>query len=214
MALTVDETRDLLVAVADAVVAAKDLLTEADSAIGDGDHGIGMAVGFEAARKELDGKDFADIGAVWKAAGMGIMKTSGGACGAVFSTLFRGAGKSLGAAQTLDAAGLATALADAQKAIMARGGANLGDKTMLDALAPAAEAMAEAVAAHGDAPLADALAAAADAADAGVEATKQMLAKTGKARPLGERALGHADPGAISTAVIFRAMRDHVAAKG
>ncbi|MCB9958041.1 MAG: dihydroxyacetone kinase subunit L [Rhodospirillaceae bacterium] len=210
MGLSVEDTRALLIAVADSVVAAKDMLTEADSAIGDGDHGIGMAVGFEAAKKEIEGKDFADVGAVWKAAGMGIMKTSGGACGAVFSTLFRSAGKSLGAADTLETPALAAALAEAVDAIKARGGANLGDKTMLDALAPAADALA----AQGDAPLPAALAAAAAAAEAGVEATKQMVAKTGKARPLGERSLGHADPGAVSTAVIFRAMRDHLAGQG
>ena len=167
-----------------------------------------MATGFEAARSALDGKDFADVGAAWKAAGMGIMQTSGGACGAVFGTLFRAVGRALGDAPNLDTAGLAKGLAAAQQAIMDRGGAGLGDKTMLDALAPAIAALE----ADPGAPLPAALVAASDAADAGMEATKQMLAKTGKARPLGDRALGHPDPGAVSTTVIFRAMRDHLAA--
>ena len=207
MALNAQQTRDLLIAVADGVIAAKDLLTKVDSAIGDGDHGIGMATGFEAARAALEAGDFPDVGAAWKAAGMGIIQTSGGACGAVFGTLFRATGRALGDAATLDTADLAKGLAAAQQAIMARGGAAPGDKTMLDALAPAVAALE----ADPDAPLPAALAAASDAADAGMEATKQMLAKTGKARPLGDRSLGHPDPGAVSTTVIFRVMRDHLA---
>lgn len=133
--------------------------------------------------------------------GMAIMATAGGASGAVFGTFFRaGAGGLEGCPGPLDGEGLAAFLEEALVAVMRRGGASEGQKTMLDALGPAARA-ARASAAEG-------LAAALEAAAGAVEASRDMVAATGKARALGERGLGHPDPGAISVSVLLDAMRD------
>ncbi|WP_222184819.1 dihydroxyacetone kinase subunit DhaL [Geminicoccus harenae] len=198
--LTVDQTKAALVAAADAIIASTERLTKADQAIGDGDHGLGMARGMKAAKEALDKKPAATVGDLFKTVGMAIVSTSGGASGAVFGTLFTGAGKVL-AADTLDAEGFATALAEGQKAVQARGKAEPGHKTMLDALAPAADAAR----AHAGAGLPVAARAAAKAAEEGAERTKDMVAQFGRARTLGDRALGHPDPGAISVTIILDA---------
>ncbi|WP_159716115.1 dihydroxyacetone kinase subunit DhaL [Geminicoccus flavidas] len=198
--LTVDQTKAALVAAADAIIASTERLTKADQAIGDGDHGLGMARGMKAAKEALDKKPAATVGDLFKTVGMAIVSTSGGASGAVFGTLFTGAGKVL-TADVLDAESFATALLEGQKAVQARGKAEPGHKTMLDALAPAAEA-ARANAAAG---LPAAARAAAKAAAEGAERTKDMVAQFGRARTLGDRALGHPDPGAISVTIILDA---------
>ena len=200
--MTVAEVRDMLDAVAGRMIENVDLLTEADQAIGDGDHGIGMRRGFTAAREQLARSEFGSVGDVFKAVGMAVMSQTGGASGAIFGTLFRaGANACPGDQLTRDtfAALLELGLAAVQK----RGGVGEGGKTMIDALAPAARAAA---AEGGD--LQAAMAAAAAAAKHGVEATKAMRASTGKARTLGDRSLGHPDPGAISMFLILSAMRD------
>ena len=195
----------LLRAAAKAIIAATDRLSEADRAIGDGDHGIGMRRGFEAALAALDARPKASLPEAARAIGMAVMSTTGGASGAVFGTLFRAGASGLeDRPGPLDGAGLAAFLEAALAGVMKRGGASEGQKTMLDALAPAARA-ARARAAEG---LAAALEAAAGAAMAGAEASRDMVATTGKARALGERSLGHPDPGAISVSVLLAAMRD------
>lgn len=201
------EVHAMLLVVSDAVVAAVDRLTDADLAIGDGDHGIGMRRGFEAARKALEAEPDAGVDAALKAVGTAVMTNTGGASGAVFGTLFRAGSKAVEGRDGLDAAGLADLLLAGLEAVMKRGGVTTGQKTMVDALAPAAEAAD----ARRDADVDVALAAAADAARAGAESTRDMIAATGKARSLGERSLGHVDPGAITTTIILDAMRDHAA---
>ncbi|HEX2527358.1 MAG TPA: dihydroxyacetone kinase subunit DhaL [Geminicoccus sp.] len=199
--LSLDQTKAALLAAADAIIAATDRLTKADQAIGDGDHGLGMARGFKAAKEALDKKPAAHHGDLFKTVGMAIVSTSGGASGAVFGTFFTGAAKVL-TVETLDASTYAVALAEGQKAVQARGKAEPGHKTMLDALAPAAEAAR----ANEGAGLLAAARAAAAAAEEGVERTKDMVAQFGRARTLGERALGHPDPGAISITIILTAI--------
>lgn len=195
----------MLQAVARAVIDRVDVLTDADLAIGDGDHGIGMRRGFEAALVALDAGP-ATIDAAFRSAGMAIMAHTGGAAGAVFGTLFTSGAKAFAGAEQVDADGMRRFLAAAQEGVAKRGGVTEGQKTMLDALAQAARACGD------TASLAACLAAAAQGAEAGVEATKAMIATTGKARSLGERSLGHPDPGAISVAIILSAMRDFVSA--
>ncbi len=203
------QTRDLMVLVSNRMIDSVDLLTDADRAIGDGDHGIGMRRGFEAAREALERQDgTASPDAVMKAVGMAIMGKTGGAAGAVFGTLFRSGGKALEGLERLDGAAFAAFLQAALDAVLKRGQVTEGQKTMVDALAPAARAAAEV----GQRPFAEVAAAAAVAAEGGVEATRGMVATTGKARSLGERSLGHVDPGAVSVSIILAAMRDH--AKG
>lgn len=197
----------MLLRVAERMEESKDHLSDLDRAIGDGDHGIGMARGFEAVRGALAGKSFDSVGSLLQAVGTALMMSIGGAAGAIFGTFFRGGGAGLRDERAFTSRALDRMLADGLAAVTARGGAKPGDKTMIDALAPAA-ARAQALA---DAPLADSLAAVADAARQGMERTKQMLAATGKAKTLGERALGHADPGAESTHLILRAMAEFAA---
>jgi phosphoenolpyruvate---glycerone phosphotransferase subunit DhaL len=206
-ALDLLATRALLVRVAGRMEESKDHLSALDRAIGDGDHGIGMARGFEAVRLALEGKPFDSLGALLQAVGTALLAAIGGASGAIFGTLFRGGAAGLKAEPAFTSAGLARWLEDGLAAVMARGGARPGQKTMIDALAPAAARARELAAA----PLAEALAGAAEAARLGAEATKQMVATTGKAKTLGERALGHVDPGAESTHLILRFMAEAAA---
>jgi dihydroxyacetone kinase-like protein len=196
----------MLAAVARHVVANVDLLTSVDQAIGDGDHGIGMRRGFAAVLEEMEKPTVENVDATFKSAGMAIMSKTGGAAGAVFGTLFRSGGLTLAGRGGFDAAALAAFLRRGLEAVEKRGGALPGQKTMLDALAPAADA-AEKAAAEG---LPGAVRAAAAAAKQGTEATKSMIATTGKARTLGERSLGHPDPGAVSVCLILEAMRDYI----
>lgn len=197
----------MMQAVARHVIANTDALTDADIAIGDGDHGIGMRRGFEAVLQQLSDIDPDNPEAVMKMAGTAIMSKTGGAAGAVFGTVFRSGAKALTGKQAMDAASLGAFLSEGCAAAAKRGGAELGQKTMLDALAPAAEAATK------NSP--DGLNAALDAAYAsaidGLEKTRDMVATTGKARSLGERSLGHIDPGALSISLIIEAMRDYAA---
>ncbi len=196
------ETKAAFLAIAEAVIAAEPKLTDADRAIGDGDHGIGMKRGFQAVQEKLAASDPATPAAVLKDCGMAILSKTGGAAGAVFGTFFRAGGAALGEVEDLDAAGFTSFLVAGRDAVMKRGGAAEGDKTMLDALAEAIRQSENA------ADLDDALAQAAAGAARGAEATKAMVARFGKAKALGERALGHPDPGALTLALILEAWRD------
>jgi dihydroxyacetone kinase-like protein len=196
----------MFVHVSDRMVESKDRLTQADKAIGDGDHGVGMARGFEAVRAKLEDATFAALDETLKAVGMALMTSVGGAAGAVFGTLFRGGAKQLGGREVFDAEALSLMLLDGLQAVKDRGGAQPGDKTMVDALEPAAAKAQELAAA----PLDESLSAAAEAARQGMEVTKGMVARVGKAKTLGERSLGHPDPGAVSTYLILKYMTEYV----
>jgi dihydroxyacetone kinase-like protein len=189
-----------------AVTGRADYLTQLDAAIGDGDHGINMTRGFEAVGKALaaQGPDIAP-GRALVLAGKTLVATVGGASGPLWGSAFRAAGRSLGDADGFDGEGLAVALDAALAAVVDLGAAQPGDKTMVDALAPATAALRERLAA-GD-PVAAAVGAAADAAEAGALATTPMQARKGRASYLGERSIGHQDPGATSAALIMRALQ-------
>jgi phosphoenolpyruvate---glycerone phosphotransferase subunit DhaL len=204
--LSLPETVELLLHVADRVIAARDRLTEADR-LGDGDHGVGMARGFEAAQLKLGGVPQGSIADAFKVTGTALIAGAGGAAGAVFGTLFRAGAAALERRERFDADALAAWLEAGLAAVKQRGGAAAGDKTMIDSLEPAARAAA---AARGG-PLAQALAAAAEAAREGVERTRDMVARAGKMRSLGPRSLGAPDPGAVSMHVILDAMREAAA---
>lgn len=178
-------------------------LIELDRAIGDGDHGENMDRGFNAILEKLDAEPPATPGAAFKLAAMTLMSKVGGAAGPLFGTAFLRAATSVGDAPELDADALASALAAARDGVVARGKAEAGEKTMVDAWAPAVEA-ATAAASAGDSP-ADVLAAAAAAAEAGAASTDPLIARKGRASYLGERAIGHRDPGSVSSALILRA---------
>lgn len=205
--LGMPETQEMFVHLSKGMVESKDLLTQADKAIGDGDHGVGMARGFEAVLQKLQGGDFATIGELLKAVGMTLMTSIGGASGAVFGTLFRGGAKQLGDRSIFDAEVLSLLLVDGLDAVKVRGKAKPGDKTMVDALEPAAFKSHE----LRSAPLDESLAAVTEAARQGMEGTKEIVATIGKAKTLGDRSLGHPDPGAISTYLMLEFMREYVA---
>jgi phosphoenolpyruvate---glycerone phosphotransferase subunit DhaL len=204
--LTVDETREMLLYVCHGMQASRDALSEADRAIGDGDHGIGMARGFEAVQQKVGAQPAAAIDQLFKTTGTALLTSVGGASGAVFGTLFRGGARNLAGCQAFDAAALASLLTDGLQAVRERGKAQPGDKTMVDALAPAATSANELAAASLD----EALAASAEAARLGMERTKEMVATIGKAKTLGERSLGYPDPGAVSTYLILKFMAEYV----
>lgn len=205
--LNINEVRDMMIAVADKIIESEPILTDADRALGDGDHGVGMERGMNAIKEALDGQEFPSSGKVFMAVGMAMMSSMGGASGAVFGTLFRSGGKALGDTTTFVAGDLATFLREGTEAVMSRGGAKPGDKTMVDALLPAAEKAAEVA----NLPVDAALVAVADAAAAGRDASEGMIATMGRAKTLGENSLGKPDAGAVSVAIILGAMRDFAA---
>ncbi len=178
-------------------------LTELDAAIGDADHGSNLDRGFAAVVAKIDGETYAGPGELLKAVGMTLVSTVGGASGPLYGTFFLRCGAALGEAGSVDAAAFGTALRAGVAGVQARGKAEIGDKTMLDAWQPAVEAYDGAVGGGGD--LGAALRAAADAAAAGRDATIDLVARKGRASYLGERSRGHLDPGATSTAIILEA---------
>jgi dihydroxyacetone kinase-like protein len=188
-----------------AIEAEADHLTQLDSAIGDGDHGINMMRGMRGVTAALaDGDPDAPPGKRLILAGKTLVSTVGGASGPLWGSALRHGGRALGERPELDGAALVEVLTAALAAVQDLGAAQPGDKTMVDALGPALTALRERLDA-GD-PLDAALAAAADAADEGARATTPMQARKGRASYLGERSVGHQDPGATSTALIVRAL--------
>jgi dihydroxyacetone kinase phosphoprotein-dependent L subunit len=177
-------------------------LTRLDSEIGDGDHGSNLDRGLRAAVAALDG----DLppGKVLITAGRTLVSKTGGASGPLYGTALRRAGKALGDATEVDAALLGEALRAALEGVQELGNASEGDKTMVDALAPAVAAY-EAAAGEG---LGAAARAALDAASKGAESTVPLQARKGRASYLGPRSVGHLDPGAASTVLLFRALAD------
>jgi dihydroxyacetone kinase-like protein len=191
--------RRWLAAFADAVVEHEEELTRLDSAIGDADHGTNMARGMKAVVAALDKESPGTPDAVLKRTGMTLVSTVGGASGPLYGTFFLRMGTAAGT-EELDAAGFGAALHAGVEGVVARGKAERGDKTMYDALAPAVEAYDAA-----GADLGAALDAAAAAAAAGRDATVPLQARKGRASYLGERSVGHQDPGATSAALLLAA---------
>jgi phosphoenolpyruvate---glycerone phosphotransferase subunit DhaL len=187
-----------------AVRAQCDQLTQLDAAIGDADHGTNMVRGFDAVEKALAGRGEDAPGQVLITCGKTLVSTVGGASGPLWGSALRRAGRSLGAAPEIDAAQLAGALEAALAAIRELGAAEVGDKTIVDALEPAVAALRTAL--DAGEPLARALEAAAAASEEGAQATVPLQARKGRASYLGERSVGHQDPGATSTALIMRGL--------
>jgi phosphoenolpyruvate---glycerone phosphotransferase subunit DhaL len=203
----VPSVEDWMTRAAAAIEAEADHLTQLDSAIGDGDHGINMTRGMRAVTAALaDGDAAAPPGKRLILAGKTLVSTVGGASGPLWGSALRRGGRALGDAPELDGGAILEALTAALGAVQELGAAVPGDKTMVDALEPAVAALRERLAA-GDA-LGSALGAAAEAAEAGARATTPMQARKGRASYLGERSVGHQDPGATSTALIVRALGD------
>ena len=197
-------------AAADEVTAWADELTRLDAAIGDGDHGTNLTRGFAAVLVAIDGYAAESVGDILTRTGSTLISKVGGASGPLYGTAFRAMGRALPATPTVSPAELAVALRAGLGALCRLGGATVGDKTMVDALAPAVDAFAATVAAgvtatDGDL-LVRAAGAAAAAAEAGMLATVDLTARKGRASYLGPRSAGHQDPGATSSWLILRAL--------
>jgi dihydroxyacetone kinase-like protein len=188
----------------------RDYLVQLDAAIGDGDHGTNMVRGFEAVVQALDGETQTPPGRLLILAGRTLVSTVGGASGPLWGSALRSGGRVLGDQTSFESGQLVEVLAAALASIKDLGAASLGDKTMVDALEPAIETLRTEVAAG--VPLAEALGEAATAAEAGMRATVPLQARKGRASYLGERSIGHQDPGATSTALIIRALQRTVTA--
>ena len=210
MATTLDaaHVRLMTLRTADNIIAAEQMLSQADRDLGDGDHGLGMKRGMEAVKAQLEPMDPSSVEQVFVTTGTAMMTSMGGASGAIFGTVFRAGGKALTGRATFDSEGLALLLESALEGVMKRGGAKPGDKTMIDAVAPAAAKARESIALS----LTESLKAVAQAAADGTEASKAMIAQFGRAKTLGEACIGFPDAGACSVTIMLSTMRDFVSA--
>lgn len=206
MPITTEDTIRWIRRVAQVLHENRDYLTELDSQIGDADHGINMDRGFRSVGEKLQDAASADIGSVLKTVGTTLVSTVGGASGPLYGTAFLRAGMATSGKQELDEAGLVAMLDAAVEGIKARGKARVGEKTMLDALVPAIETGKQALAEQQG--LSQLLQAVASAAEEGMKKTIPMLATKGRASYLGERSVGHQDPGATSSWLILKALAD------
>jgi phosphoenolpyruvate---glycerone phosphotransferase subunit DhaL len=192
------------------VRAERDHLVQLDAAIGDADHGINMTRGFEAVVQALAADAGSPPGKLLVLAGRTLVSTVGGASGPLWGSALRSGGRTLGDQVAFDGPQLVEVLAAALASVKDLGTASLGDKTMVDALEPAVDKLRERLAAGGT--LTQAVDEAASAAEAGMRATIPLQARKGRASYLGERSVGHQDPGATSTALIMRALQRAVTA--
>ena len=198
---------ECLARIGESIIANKDFLTELDREIGDSDHGINMARGFHAVLEKVDPEN-PDIGATLKKAGMTLLSTVGGASGPLYGTAYMESGKVLAGKSELSADDMKSVFEAAIAGIQKRGKAVRGEKTMLDAIIPASETYAQRIADSED--IISALTAACDSAREGVEYTKTIIATKGRASYLGERSIGHQDPGATSALLTLEAIRDYL----
>ena len=204
--LDLSDTIEMVKQVAISIIDSEPLLTDADRNLGDGDHGLGMERGMKAVIEKIESSSFNQISDVFKSAGMAMMSSMGGASGALFGTLFRNGGKALDGEVTLNSEGLKSFLNAANEGVKSRGGASPGDKTMIDALEPAAQKASENI----SLPLYKLISLVSQAADRGKEESKNMIATMGRAKTLGERSLGHPDAGACSVAIILKSMSEFI----
>lgn len=205
--LNAEDARNMLIYIADKVMKKKGYLTEIDSAIGDGDHGIGMYGGMKKAKKKLltmAGEE--NVYKLFEEAGTQMLNSMGGASGVIFGSLYLAGAEGMASKEYIDGGDLAKMERKSLAAIQERGKAEVGDKTMVDALSPAVAAME----ANAGRSLLEVLKAAESAAARGVEDTKKYTAKFGRAKSLLERAIGHQDAGATSVWLIFQGMREFV----
>lgn len=204
--LTAAQAKSMLLFVASTVVAHKEFLCDADRHIGDGDHGISMANGFEAAAKQLETHEYNDVYLVFSTVGRTMIKVMGGVSGIIFGFLFYAGAKNMPPKAEIDETEFAEIFEKALAEIQAKGQAKPGDKTLIDGLVPTVQAIRDSLTRGAAFP--EMLRAAYQAAEEGKEASKQYIARLGKAKTLGERSIGYPDAGCVSLTLITRAMSD------
>jgi dihydroxyacetone kinase-like protein len=205
MAIDRDHTVAWMARFADEMAEHRQELVRLDTAIGDGDHGTNMNRGMKKAMEKLGASEPADPGAVLKTVAMALVSSVGGAAGPLYGTLLLQMGTSMAGQVEVDQAGLVAAWRAALTGVKARGKAELGDKTMIDALSPAIDALEQA------ADLQAGLQAAVAGAEQGMNATTPLVARKGRASYLGDRSAGHQDPGATSTYYLFKSSAETLA---
>jgi dihydroxyacetone kinase-like protein len=204
VSLTGEGVREWIRRYAAVIAEHREELVDLDRAIGDGDHGTNMDRGMRKAVERVDGLGEGDIAATFKAVGMALISSVGGAAGPLYGTLFLQMGTAGAGRDPLDLAAWTDVLDAGVKGVQARGKAQPGDKTMLDALLPAVDALREA----GDADLGDALRRSAAAAEHGMQGTIELEARKGRASYLGPRSVGHQDPGATSAHLLLKSLAE------
>lgn len=209
MGVSTDRVRQLLLTLTEVIEENKQYLTDLDTPIGDSDHGINMARGFSAAAEKLNESSEGDVGDVLKTVAMALISKVGGASGPLYGTLFLKASGVMKGKSEMDVKDFADSLAEGIAGVKARGKAELGEKTMLDVLIPVQEQMAKDAAEGTDAGAA--LGNAAKLARECAEKTKDIQATKGRASYLGERSIGHIDPGAMSSCIIFETIAKELA---
>jgi len=202
------QVRDMFLHVSDVMVDSEDFLTEIDNRIGDGDHGIGMAIGFKGVKKELEGNDFRYVNEVFHSIGMTMLRVMGGASGVLFGTVFVSGIVGYESKKDFTLEDFAKVFVKSLKMLKKRGKAQIGDKTMIDALEPASYALAEGTRRGYDIKAGFAYAAA--EAERGMEHTKNCRARFGRAKYYGDDAVGLQDAGATSVSIIFSAMSEWI----
>ncbi|MDO4632533.1 MAG: dihydroxyacetone kinase subunit DhaL [Eubacteriales bacterium] len=204
--MTTAKLQNALVSVCDAIIQAEPMLTELDTVIGDGDHGIGMRIGFSALKKMLLEKNFEFPYDLLHESGMTLIRVMGGTSGVIFGTLFIGGLNEINGKRELTLEDFSAYIDCGTKAIEKRGRVKRGDKTMYDALVEADEALLASAAAKEE--FTAALKAASDAAKAGAEKTKNMISRMGRSKNFREKTIGHPDSGAVSVTIMFEAFAE------
>lgn len=203
-----DQLKEMFTEIADKMIESEPRLTEIDDVIGDGDHGIGMKIGFQAVKEVLPRIDAASVNELFKTVGMTMLDAMGGASGVIFGTMFISGFQAVPLAETLSLYQLSRMMKTSLENIKARGKARLGDKTMIDSYEPAVQALVDSAARNAGLP--EGLCCASEEALKGAERTKSYGAKKGRAESYGESSIGIPDPGAVSVSIIFSAMYTYV----
>lgn len=203
-----DEIKAMMVGVCNKLISEEHRLCELDSYIGDGDHGVTVARGFQAVKEKLEKEVYTYPEEIFETVGHALSVTMGGAIGPLLGGLFSAGTKKLGEKKDFSCQEFLTIFEEGLKRIQLLGGAKVGDRTMVDALAPAVAAMRQMC--DAGAPLADVINKAAEAAVLGAEHTKELMAKKGRARFLGEKSLGYVDAGATTISLILLGMREYI----
>jgi len=202
--LTIEEVKVMFGCIAELVIENESWLTQIDSQIGDGDHGIGMTIGFKAVQKQLPRLYVASVNELFKEVGMVLLDTMGGASGVIFGTMFISGYGAAPPKKYLDLDTLGKMFERSLKLIKSRGKAKPGDKTMIDSFEPAVIQLVKS--AQTGASLCEGMSCAAKAAKGGMEASKMLQAEKGRASSYGMQSVGLPDPGAVSVSLIFQAM--------
>lgn len=207
--LEIEEVKEMFRSIARQMIASEQLLTEIDNIIGDGDHGIGMAIGFRAVNESLDDINADTVNELFKEIGMTLLDAMGGASGVIFGTMFISGYGAAPQRDKLDLDTLSRMMKKSLDNIKLRGKAKVGDKTMIDSYEPAVLALEEC--SRNKKSLSEGVTMAWIAAKNGVEASKKYSAKKGRAESYGALSIGLPDPGAVSVSIIFEAMSRYIA---